>query len=81
MTTKLNSAYESGHVGLSRHDGDNAIELVTEWIMPSQFDDVRRNRDGDLTVLVHHHLPGIRARPRLPAGGSQALEQHSWDEW
>jgi hypothetical protein len=46
MTTKLNSAYESGHVGLSRHDGDNAIELVTEWIMPSQFDDVRRNRDA-----------------------------------
>src|SRR5262249_22327274 len=35
---------------------------------------------ADLTVLVRHHLSGLRARPRLPARGPQALEQQARNE-
>jgi len=46
MNTKTNAAYESAAASGSRYDGDTIIELVTERIMPSQFDDLRRNTDA-----------------------------------
>ena len=45
MNAKTNAAYESAAAG-SRYDGDTIIELVTERILPSQFDDLRRNTDA-----------------------------------
>src|SRR5262249_30429917 len=44
--TRTNAAYESAAASGSRYDGDTIIELVTERIMPSQFDDLRRNSDA-----------------------------------
>jgi hypothetical protein len=45
MATRTNAAFDTGPT-LSRHDGDPVIELVTECILPSQFDDLRRNADA-----------------------------------
>jgi hypothetical protein len=45
MASRTNAAYDLGAT-LSRHDGDPVIELVTERILPSQFDDLRRNADA-----------------------------------
>jgi hypothetical protein len=47
MTTMPNFAYDRGH------EADAAIELVTERILPSQFDDLRRNGNA---MLPEHRL-------------------------
>src|SRR5262245_52162222 len=46
VSTKTNAAFESAAGAGSRYDGDTIIELVTERIMPSQFDDLRRNSEA-----------------------------------
>ena len=48
MTPRLSSAHEAIQPGLPGRDGDMVIELVTEQLLPSQFDDLRRNRDAIL---------------------------------
>ena len=46
MTPRLSPVHESIQPGLPGRDGDPVIELVAERILPSQFDDLRRNRDA-----------------------------------
>ena len=46
MSPTPSLVHESIQPGLPGRDGDAVIELVTEQILPSQFDDLRRNRDA-----------------------------------
>jgi hypothetical protein len=85
LTAPMSSAHESAVAGL-RYDGDTVIELVTERILPSQFDDLRRNTDaiapeGRLMLAVLEDAVHIYQRCcRLQDARSRRLFRET-DEW
>ena len=85
MNAKTNAAYESTATG-SRYDGDTVIELVTERILPSQFDDLRHNSDaiapeGRLMLAVLEDAVYVyQRRARLRDTRSRRLFRET-EEW
>jgi hypothetical protein len=85
MSTTMSAAHQSAGAA-SRHDGDTIIELVTERILPSQFDDLRRNTEaippeGRLMLAVLEDAVYVYQRScRLQDTRSRRLFRET-DEW